>query len=88
MRLCERYLPIADERTLVVRNNMALANQAHEEVRLGSNMLYAVQRDAGLPKNVMEDSLNTVMQSNCSYYFSQDASNEMNQSSSRAVDIY
>lgn len=64
-----------DERTLVVRNNMAMMNQEHEEVRLGSNMVCAVRKDAGRPENVMEDSLNTVVPSNCSYYYSQDVSN-------------
>ena len=87
LRLCERYYPIADERTLVVRNNMALAREEHGEVRLGSNMIYAVQKDAGMPENLMDDSLNTVMQSNLSYYYSQDASNEMNQSSRKIYDI-
>lgn len=66
---------------------MALMNQEHGEVRLGSNMMYAVQKDAGMPENLMQDSLNTVVPSNCSYYFSQDASNEMNQSLSKMHDI-
>lgn len=66
---------------------MALMRQEHGKVRLCSNMMYAVQKNPGLPENMMEDSLNTVLQSNCSYYFSQDASNEMNQSSRKIHDF-